>query len=76
MTGAERVQIELLRQAGMSRRLEIMGDLSRTVLDLSRAALRRRHPEWSEVRVRIELAALCYGKELGEKLEKRLESEG
>ncbi len=42
---AERVQIELLRQAPAWRKLEMVGQLNQTVRTLALSGLRQRHPE-------------------------------
>jgi hypothetical protein len=70
---AERVHIELLRRAGLARRVALALSLSRTTVEMSRDAIRRRHPDWTETAVLVEFVALCYGEALGEKLKLDLE---
>jgi hypothetical protein len=65
---AERVQIELLRAATPSRRLALVRSLSATVVDLSRRAIRRAHPDLSEREVLLRWVALHYGEELAERV--------
>ena len=62
---SERVQIELLRAAGPSRRASLALGLSRTVIALSRRALRAAHPECLSPRSRLS-GGLHYGRELAE----------
>lgn len=61
---AERVQLELLRKAGVERRAAITRSLSRTVIALSRRELRARMPDASEEDVKLRWVELNYGPEL------------
>ncbi len=70
---AEKVQIELLRQAGSSGRAELAMALSQRMHELSRQAIRRRHPRWTEQEVRLHFAALHYGAQLAERIRSELE---
>lgn len=63
---AARVQLELLRSSGLERRARLARSMSRTVIDLSRAALRERMPGASEREVLLRWVALNYGAELAE----------
>ena len=65
---AERVQIELLRNASVARRAAIAFSLTQTVVELARQAIRRRHPGLSEQEVMLRFVALHYGPDLAEKL--------
>jgi len=65
---AENVQLQLLRQAGIARRIALTWSLSQTALDLSRSALRRRHPTLSERERRLLFVGLCYGEDLANRL--------
>jgi hypothetical protein len=69
---AERVQIELLRDAGPERRLALAFSLSATVLDLSRQGLRARHPADSEEEISLRLLELCHGRDLAEAVRRHL----
>jgi hypothetical protein len=70
---AERVQIRLLREAGPTRRFEMARALTTTAVELSRAALRKRHPALSEREVELKFVELCYGQELAQRLRSYLE---
>ncbi len=70
---AEAVQIELLRRAGLSKRLALAFSLSRTTIALSREAIRKRRPDLSEQDLRLEFVALCYGEALARRVAARLE---
>ena len=61
---AERIQIGLLREAGIARRLELTFDMTQSALDLSDCALRRRHPDLSEQELQLLTVALRYGDDL------------
>jgi len=61
---AARVQIDLLRKAGPERRAAMTRSLSRTVIDLSRRALRERMPDATEREILLRWIALEYGNDL------------
>jgi len=65
-TEAEAVQMKLIRQLRPSVRLEKALALSCEVIRLSKAAIRRRHPEFSEDEVGLKFVELNYGAELAE----------
>ncbi len=61
---AERVLIELLRQAPAWRKLEMVGQLNETVKILALTGLRQRYPHASPEELRRHLADLLLGPEL------------
>ena len=61
---AERVQIELLRQAPIWRKLELLGQLNQTARTLALSGLRQRYPQASPQELRRRLADLLLGQEL------------
>lgn len=61
---AEDVQIELLRRASPARRLSLALSLSESVCALSRRAIRRANPGFTEREVGLRFVALSYGEEL------------
>jgi hypothetical protein len=61
---ARAVQLELFRRATHTRRLELARSLSASTIELSRAAIRQRHPDWNEESVLLEFARVHYGDEL------------
>jgi len=65
---AESVQLALLRKAGVARRLATALSLSRTVIGLARAAIRRRCPDLDERQLLLRFVELHYGAGLAEKL--------
>jgi hypothetical protein len=65
---AERVLIELLRQAPAWRKLQLADRMSSTVRGLSLAGLRARHPRASEAELRRRFADLYLGSELAAKV--------
>lgn len=58
---AERVQIELLRQAPAWRKLELVGQMNLTVRMLALSGLRQRYPEATPDELRRRLADLLLG---------------
>ena len=58
---AEQVQIELLRKAGIVRRIELAADLTSFAIEGAFMALRRRYPEATEVELRLLFAEQQYG---------------
>lgn len=70
----ERLQLEMLRQAGPARRLALAFSLSQSVIELSRQGLRQRHPSASDEEVGRRFVALNYGEELAAELTGHLAS--
>ena len=70
---AERVQIELIRQSSVARRISIVRSLSQTVMYLSRRAIQRANPSLSEREVDLAFVELHYGKDLAERLRSYME---
>jgi hypothetical protein len=71
---AARVQIELLRKSGLERRAQLTRTMSRTVVDLSRAALREQMPGASEHEMLVRWVALHYGTELSERVRRYVQA--
>lgn len=69
---SERVQIELLRQAGSGRRTQMALALSADVIGLARRAVERSFPEASPQEVQLRLVSLLYGPSLSEELRRYL----
>lgn len=65
---AERIQIELLRQAGPTKRFSIMCSLSETVNRMSMRAIQKANPDMSQIEVKLRFVALHYGSGLADKL--------
>lgn len=61
---AERVQIELMRQAPSWRKLELLGQLNQTVRLLAVSGLRQRYPDATDRELRRRLADLLLGTEI------------
>ncbi len=61
---AERVLIQLLQQAPVWRKLQMLSDLNQTTRQLALEGLRERFPEASELELRRHLADLLLGPEL------------
>jgi hypothetical protein len=65
---ARAVQLDLLRRAGPARRFALARSLSATTIALSRAAIHRRHPDWSDREVLMEFVRVHYGADLADRL--------
>ena len=70
---AERVQIDIIRQASVARRISIVRSLSQTSIFLSRRAIARAHPELNEQKVDLLFVAYHYGDDLAAHLREYLE---
>ncbi len=68
------MQVDLLRKAGCERRAELARSLSRTVIDLSRAALRERLPGISEQEMLFRWLAIHYGADLERRVRAYIEA--
>ena len=71
---AEKVQIDLIRQADVSRRISKVRSLSQTIIYLSRRSIQRTNPFLSEREVNIASVANQYGEKLAEQLRLYMES--
>jgi hypothetical protein len=69
---AERVQLELLRQAGPARRLQMGLGLSAWAITLAHNAIRRTMPEASELEIKLRFVELHYGRELADDVRRHL----
>ncbi len=63
---AERLQIELIRQLSPTERLRKTFAISNQMHSLCKAAIRRRHPEFSEDEVRVKFIEINYGTKLAD----------
>jgi len=66
--GAEQVQIALIRQASVPRRLSLMRSLSRGMMQLSRRGIERAHPGITDEEVDLLFVEYHYGAELALRL--------
>lgn len=64
----ERVQIELIRKASPAKLFGIVNSLSATMMQASRANLRRLHPDLSEEEFKYLVIETYYGKELADRV--------
>ena len=70
----ERLQIELLQQKTVAERAALAGNLTHFVIQLSRQAIARQHPEWTQRQVDLKWVELHYGRDLAESVQADLES--
>ena len=71
---AARVQVELLRNATVARRVYLARSLTRTAILLSRRAIGRANPDLVERDVSLLFVELHYGKHLAQEMRDYLES--
>jgi hypothetical protein len=71
---AERVQLELLRNASPAQRASLARSLSRTTMRLVRRAVREAHPKIDDEEFAVRFVAQVYGPELAEELRRHLEA--
>ncbi len=69
---AERVQIDLIRAAPVSRRLHMAWSLSATVIGMARQALVRAYPHASRQELDLRFVELHYGPDLAAELRAEL----
>lgn len=72
---AEKVQVELIRESSVSRRVSRVRSLSQTTMYLSRRAIQRTKPTLSEREVDLAFVANHYGEKLAERLRLYMEHE-
>jgi hypothetical protein len=65
---AQREQIRLLRRATVAQRVRLARSLSQSVIELSRRAIRRQHPNLDEHEVWLKFVELHYGSQLSMRL--------
>lgn len=65
---AEQVQIALLRQAGMARRVDLAAEMTRFAIEGAYTAIRRRYPEASTLELDLLFAEQQYGLELATRM--------
>ena len=65
---AEQVQIALLRQAGMARRVELAAELTSFAIEAAYTALRRRYPDASALEIKLLFVEQHYGLTLANRL--------
>jgi hypothetical protein len=70
---AEKVQIELIRKASVSKRISKARSLSQTAIYLSQRAIKRANPFLSEQEADLAFVASHYGQNLAERLRLYLE---
>ena len=70
---AEEVQLSLIRQASIAKRISAMRSLSQTVIQLSRRAIAKANPGKSELELDLLFVAHHYGEDLAMRLRKYLE---
>lgn len=70
---AEKIEISLLKQAGISERLRRTFAMSSWVLWLGKQAISKAHPRWNKRKVDLFFVEVHYGKTLASKLQEYFE---
>lgn len=70
---AENIQISLIRDASIAKRISLVRSLSQTTIQLSRRAILRSNPKLSEFELNLIFVTLHYGKDLACHLRKYME---
>jgi len=71
----EKLQIELFRASSVAGRISLVRSLSQTAMYLSRRAIQRANPSFSERRVNLAFVENHYGRDLAERLRLYLKRE-
>ena len=71
---ADAVQIQLLRQASVAQRLNMMRSLTRVAVAGSRRACKKTHPEMTSEELDVLFVELNYGRDLAARVRQRLAS--
>jgi hypothetical protein len=69
----ERVQFDLMRKAGVSKRLRLAQSHMAATIRVECGRIVKQHPEWSEQEVALHWAALTYGEDLISRVRKYLQ---
>ncbi|MGB1799345.1 MAG: hypothetical protein ACPHLK_00785 [Gammaproteobacteria bacterium] len=64
----EKIQLSLIREANIAKRISLVRSLSQTTIQLSRRAIARANPELSDKEVDIAFVASHYGSDLADRL--------
>lgn len=65
---AERVQIELIRKAPITKRIALMEAWSQFLIEANKQGIRERHPGASEEEINLIFVANNYGQDLADKV--------
>ena len=71
----EKLLFELLRQKTPAERFQMANDITEAAIDLWRAGVMKRHPDWSEQEVSLHWVEVHYGREWAEKIRRELHAE-
>jgi hypothetical protein len=69
---AEAFLFQLLAKKSPAEKLQMVGRMNASVRELAMSGLRERHPQDSELQLKIRLAELLYGKQLADAIAQRL----
>jgi hypothetical protein len=69
---AERVLVELMRQASVTKRISITRSLTNLAVRMSRQAIAEAHPEYGPLEVKLYWMELHYGKPLADEFREHI----
>lgn len=69
----EKLLFDLLREKSAAERFQMTSDITEAAIDLWRAGVMRRHPQWSEQEVSLHWVEAHYGEEWATKIRQELE---
>ena len=67
-TKIEKIQISLIRESKISKRISLLNSLSQTVINLSRKAIERANPGISEKELNYKFVKYHYGDDIAKRL--------
>ncbi len=70
----ERIQIDLFRQASIAKKVALVDAWSQSIRNAARLNIQKEHPNANEEEVKLMLVERMYGKDLAEKIRKKLEA--
>ncbi len=65
---AERVHVDLLRQAGVTRRAELASSMTESTLARCMRGIQQANPGMSDIDVKLRFVEICYGKDLARRV--------
>jgi hypothetical protein len=72
----EKIQFDLMRQAGPQRRFELAREFTGSMIALARSRIAAQHPDWTTQQVALQWAEIMYGEETAKRLRRELERRG
>ena len=71
---AEEILLDLMRRATVAEKITRVRSLSATVIQLSRRAIARAHPQWTPLEVQLKFVEYHYGQDLADRVREYLKA--